>query len=50
MKAHAGHPSAQQLTREITALERKGYVPTACTVSGTLMKNYSTGQSVTVKL
>lgn len=50
LRAHAGHPSAQQLMREISALERKGYVPTACTVDGTLMKNYSTGQSVTVKL
>lgn len=50
MKEHAGHLSAHQLMREISALERKGYVPTACTVSGTLMENYSTGQSITVKL
>jgi hypothetical protein len=50
MKERADHPSAQQLMREISALERKGYVPTACTVGGTLMKNYRTGQSVTVKL
>jgi hypothetical protein len=50
MKEHAAHLSAPQLMREISALERKGYVPTACTVSGTLMKNYRTGQSVTVKL
>jgi hypothetical protein len=50
MTHHAGHVSAQQLAREIRAFEAKGYVPTACTVSGTLMRNYSTGQSVTVKL
>lgn len=50
MKEHAGHLSPQRLMREISALERKGYVPTACTVSGTLMENYSTGQSITVKL
>lgn len=49
MAQHAGHISAQQLAREIHAFEAKGYVPTACTVSGTLMRNYSTGQSVTVK-
>jgi hypothetical protein len=50
MKQRAPHVSAQQLVREISAFETKGYVPTACTVSGTLMRNYSTGQSVTVKL
>jgi hypothetical protein len=50
MKQHATHLSAQQLTREFRSFERKGYVPTACTVSGTLLKNYSTGQSVTVSL
>ncbi|HEY1519417.1 MAG TPA: hypothetical protein VGF91_23510 [Solirubrobacteraceae bacterium] len=49
MKQHAVHLSAQQLAREIRVLEHKGYVPTACTVSGTLMRNYSTGQSTTVK-
>ena len=43
------HVSAQQLARETRALEGKGFVPAACTVSGTLMRNYSTGQSVTVK-
>ena len=48
-KQHAGHVSAQQLARKIRALEAKGYVPTSCTVSGTLMRNYSTGQSMTVK-
>lgn len=45
----AGHVSAQQLAQEIRAFEAKGYVPASCTVSGTLMRNYSTGQSVTVK-
>ncbi len=48
-KQHAVHLSAQQLVREIRAFEHKGYVPTACTVSGTLMRNYSTGQTVIVK-
>jgi hypothetical protein len=48
-KGHAGHLSAQQLAREIRAFEAKGYVPTSCTVSGTLMRDYSTGQSVTIK-
>ena len=50
IKQHAGHVSAQQLAREYRSLEAKGYVPTSCTVSGTLMRNYSTGQSLTVKL
>ena len=49
LKQHAGHVSAQQLVREIRAFEVKGYVPTACTVNGTLLRNYNTGQSVTVK-
>jgi hypothetical protein len=49
IKQHAGHVSAQQLAREIHTFEAKGYVPTSCTVGGTLMRNYSTGQSVTVK-
>lgn len=49
IKQHAAHVSAQQLERKIRAFEHKGYVPSACTVSGTLMRNYSTGQSVTVK-
>lgn len=49
MKQHAGHVSAQQLMREIRTFEAKGYVPTSCTVGGTLMRNYNTGQSVTVK-
>jgi hypothetical protein len=44
------HISAQQMGREMRALEAKGYVPTACTVNGTLMRNYRTGQSVTVEL
>lgn len=49
MTQHAVNVSAQQLAREIRAFEHKGYVPSACTVSGTLMRNYTTGQSVTVK-
>jgi hypothetical protein len=49
MNQHAGHVSAQQLAREIRSLETKGYAPASCTVGGTLMRNYSTGQSVTVK-
>jgi hypothetical protein len=49
IEQHAGHVSAHQLAREIHTFEAKGYVPTSCTVSGTLMRNYSTGQSVTVK-
>ena len=49
MMQHARHVSAQQLAREIRTFEAKGYVPTSCTVGGTLMRNYSTGQSVTVK-
>lgn len=48
MRQHAVHVSAQRLAGKIRAFEAKGYVPTACTVSGTLMRNYSTGQSVTV--
>jgi hypothetical protein len=46
---HAGQVSARQLAWEIRAFEAKGYVPTSCIVGGTLMRNYSTGQSVTVK-
>ena len=48
-KLHDGHVSAPQLAQKIRAFEAKGYVPTSCTVSGTLMRNYSTGQSVTVE-
>lgn len=50
VQQHVAHISARQLAREIRTLEAKGYVPTACTVRGTLMRNYSTGRSVTVKL
>jgi hypothetical protein len=49
VKQAAVHVSAQQVAREIRTFEAKGYVPTACTVSGTLLRNYSTGQSVTVE-
>lgn len=45
-----GRVSAQQYAGEIRALEAKGYVPTSCTIGGTLMHNYRTGRSVTVKL
>jgi hypothetical protein len=47
-KQQTVHVSPQQLAKEIRTFEAKGYVPTSCTVSGTLMRNYSTGQSVTV--
>jgi hypothetical protein len=43
------HISAQQLARETRALEAKGYTPVACTVNGTLMRNYRTGRSVTIE-
>ena len=49
VRQHAANVSAAQVTREIRAFEAKGYVPASSTVSGTLMRNYSTGQSVTVK-
>ena len=45
-----GRVSAQQYAGEIRALEAKGYVPASCTIGGTLMRNYRTGRSVTVKL
>lgn len=48
VKEQIVHVSAQQLAREIRTLEAKGYVPSACTVNGTLLRNYRTGQSVTV--
>ncbi len=49
VKQHAVRVSAQHVAREIRAFQAKGYVPTACTVSGTLLRNYTTGQSVTVE-
>jgi hypothetical protein len=48
-KPHVARVSAQKLEREIRGFEAKGYVPTSCTVDGTLMRNYSTGESVTVE-
>jgi hypothetical protein len=42
------HTSAAQLAQKIAALEAKGYVQTSCTVGGTLMSDYRTGQSVLV--
>lgn len=50
VRQHAVHLSARQLMQVIRAFESHGYVPTACTVSGTLMRNYTTGQSVTIGL
>jgi hypothetical protein len=49
VKHGAQHVSARQLARETRALEAKGYQPAACTVRGTLMRNYRTGQSVTIE-
>ena len=46
----SGRVSAQQYASEIRALEAKGYAPASCTIGGTLMRNYRTGRSVTVKL
>jgi len=48
LKQHHARISAPQLARDIRALEAKGYVPTSCTVTGTLMHNYVTDQSVTI--
>lgn len=45
----SGRVSARQIARETVALEAHGYTPVACTISGTLMRNYHTGQSVTVR-
>lgn len=45
-----GRVSAQKYAGEIRALEAKGYTPTACAVDGTLMRNFRSGRSVTVKL
>jgi hypothetical protein len=47
---NVGLASAQRLARETAALEAKGYVPVACTVTGTLMRDYHTGRSVIVPL
>lgn len=44
----AGRAPAQHPAPEIAALRAKGYTPVACTVRGTLMSNYHTGQSVIV--
>jgi hypothetical protein len=46
---HTSHVSSQQLKQEIRTYEAKGFVATSCTIGGTLMRNYRTGQSVTVK-
>ena len=49
--AHDGtRVSAQQFSREIRALEHKGYVQYSCTINGTAMRNPSTGQVITVSM
>ena len=45
-----GRVPAQQYAGEIRALEAKGYAPASCAIGGTLMRNYRTGRSMTVKL
>lgn len=40
------HVSAQQLQREMSALEAVGFAPTSCEVGGTLMTNDRTNQSL----
>jgi hypothetical protein len=47
---YGGPVSASQYASETRALEANGYVPTSCTVRGTLMRDYLTGRSVTVTL
>jgi len=42
----SNHVSAAQLQREMRALSAVGFVATSCEVGGTLMKNYSTNQSL----
>lgn len=39
-----GHISASQTSRDIRALEAKGYTPYQCTPKGTLMRNSDTGR------
>jgi hypothetical protein len=49
--AHGGNRvSARQFSREIAALERKGFVQYSCTLNGTEMRSPTTGQVVTVSL
>ena len=40
------HVSAAQLEREMRSLNRLGFVATSCEIQGTLLKNYSSGQTV----
>ena len=47
---HGTNVAAQQFSKEIRALERKGYVQYSCTTNGTEMGSPSTGQVVTVRL
>jgi hypothetical protein len=44
----SGHVTAKQLALQTRALERRGFVPTSCTIRGTLFRNYATGQSMTL--
>ena len=43
-----GHVSAQQVNRQIRALELKGYTPSQCTRQGTLLLNSRTGKTALV--
>ena len=45
-----GRVSAHGYVGDIRALEANGYTPTACAVDGTLMRDFRTDRSVTVKL
>jgi hypothetical protein len=43
---HNRHVSAAQFEREIHTLNSLGFVATSCEIHGTLMKNYSSDQTV----
>ena len=43
---HNRHVSAAQFEREIRTLNRLGFVATSCEIHGTLLKNYSSDQTV----
>jgi hypothetical protein len=45
----ANAQSAEQLARDIAALEAKGYVQASCTAAGMLMRDYHTGRSALVR-
>jgi hypothetical protein len=42
------HVPAQQLAQELRALRAKGFVQRSCTVGGTKVTNFATGESMTV--